>query len=137
MNSRLKVLTHINEFIVKNSEICSKFIDSESEEKLSKEHPVVQKLSKEIFNVIFGDNIDNIKFNLKGHFRYIDKKSWGDIKKFSDLNPRLKLTKNALEEKTAFLVYFGLAEMLYISQKGLTKEELENKENFTIFGMTM
>lgn len=127
MNLSLKVLHHLNNFIVKNPSVF------ENKESFKEEHPVVEQLSKKVFGIIFGNNINNIKFDLKNHFRYIDKQSWSEIKGFSDLNPRLKLTKNNLEEKVKTLVYFGLLEILLINRKGAKTEELEGKERSYFF----
>lgn len=122
MDLNLKVLLHLNNFIIKNSSYF------DSDESIKREDPVIVQLSNEVFGIIFEKDISDIKFNLKNHYRHIDKKSWSEIKEFSDSDPSLMFTKRNLEENINTMVYLCLLDLLSVNGKGLTDEELDKFE---------
>lgn len=134
MNLEQKVVAHIIKFVDENFNELSRFT-GESKEELNKDSLLVKPLFEEIFTLIFGDNLNGLKFNLKNHFRYIDQQTWEESRRFAELNPRFKFDEKNLKDKLSSPLFFGMSHVYGSKEKNLPLNEKALMSILNMFGI--
>lgn len=107
MDIRTDIMSMVDAFVSKNKEAISQFAPMSNKDKAEKpsafdylpswnqsvsdaenplKNPLVEELASKIALVIFGENHDNIKFNLQGHIAHIDAKTWLEVEESEKQN---------------------------------------------------
>lgn len=117
MNIEEKIWTRILEFIEVNKEELS--VNLNSLQKL-KDSLLMTKLSFEIFYLIFEGRIGEYKFNLQKHLKYLDQKTWLEVRDFSSLNPYFGFEEEKVIEKIAVALSFLALDLLKSKEKDIS-----------------
>ena len=109
MNIEEKIWNRTLEFIEENKDKLS--FNLNTIQKLQ-DSLLMKKLSSEVFYLIFEGLIGEYKFNLNKHLKYLDQKTWLELREFSSLNPAFELEEDKIIKKIAFSLSYLTIDLL-------------------------
>jgi len=139
MNTRHEVLELIYNFTKSNHSELLEYSVQRKEAKLKEEtienNQKVSLLINEVFELMYGDKPENIKFSLKGHVSWLNDKTLSNVKKISELNPRLNLNVDHLKKRLETQIIVSFSEVLYLMSTTSTFEEFEKEATFSMWDL--